>query len=190
MASSNPLSIIVAIKFIELLSKDFEEWEAFKLGLIDSKGKKIRQAVTPREKKMFSSWYNLVRNVKRTLLTVPGGSSKFASYATAFALLKEQIVIGSGTRDIGEAELILKEFIDRDNKYNVLESLDQGDHLAPGKYFLKDGPMKYILEENDQGVIFEVKEKIRSSRTPFGNVFVINENNRRIVACRKTISRL
>lgn len=91
MPSSDGLSILVALKFVSQLAKPFEQWKAFKLGLIDVDGKKIKDPKTPEEKRQFSSWMNLIRNVKRLLIKVPGGKSQVASIAVALALLKDSI---------------------------------------------------------------------------------------------------
>lgn len=98
MPASDGLSIFIAIKFVSQLAKPFSEWKAYKLGLIDISGTKIREPETPEEKKQFSSWLNLIRNLKRMLLTLPGGKSQIASLAVAFMMLKDGIERKTGKR--------------------------------------------------------------------------------------------
>jgi hypothetical protein len=82
--------VLFAYKFVELLTTPFEEWAAFRVGLIDATGKVLRKPQNRIEKNMLSVWYNLVRNIKRTLILFPGGATKVASFAAAFMLLKEK----------------------------------------------------------------------------------------------------
>lgn len=185
MADSNPLSLIIAIKFIDLLATDFSEWEAYKLGLIDINGKKIRSPSGPLEKKYFKSWYNLVRNIKRSLQKVPGGKSKFASYATAFALLREDL--GSDVR----IEQMIVEALDPNGERFLSESEEKtcNQPLDAGRYFIMEGVSKLMLEEQGSSPIFSAAI-LEPQFTPFGPVYRHIDSNRRIYVCRHQIARL
>jgi hypothetical protein len=78
------------LRFLRLLTTKFEDTTAFKLGLIDEKGKKLKKAQTSEEKAAYNTFHRLVFNLKKLLAKVPGGSSTFASYASALFLLKEK----------------------------------------------------------------------------------------------------
>lgn len=80
----------IAFKFVQMLTKPFNQWPAFELGLIDNKGKTIKKPKSSEEKKAFSILDRLTRNMKILLAKLPGGSSKIASYAAALFLLKEE----------------------------------------------------------------------------------------------------
>tara|TARA_B110000495_G_scaffold115206_1_gene99803 strand:+ start:1219 stop:1530 length:312 start_codon:yes stop_codon:yes gene_type:complete len=82
-------------KIITILTKKWEDQEAYKLGIIDDNGKVLKKSRTLETKKEKDSYTVLVRfvfNLKRILETVPGGRSKFGSYAAAATLLLKEDV--------------------------------------------------------------------------------------------------
>ncbi|MFK5882850.1 MAG: hypothetical protein QM489_00765 [Candidatus Izemoplasma sp.] len=83
------LAVVFTISFIKWLNKPFEEWPSFESGLINRDGKVLRKAENAAERKMMGPFSNLIRNLKRLLLKIPGGRSKFATALTTIALLKE-----------------------------------------------------------------------------------------------------
>lgn len=84
------VDIFLVYQFIKRLVTPFDQTEAFKLGLIDADGKKIRNAKTPEEKRAVGYFDRLVFNLKRLLALVPGGKSTLASYAAALLLMREE----------------------------------------------------------------------------------------------------
>ena len=78
-----------SLRFLRLLTTKFEDTTAFRLGIIDEKGKKLKKPQTSEEKSAYNTFHRLVFSLKKLLAKVPGGSSKFASYAAALLLLKE-----------------------------------------------------------------------------------------------------
>ena len=82
----------LAYQFIKLLTTPWSETEAFKNGIIDDKGNKLKksnQLKTDAEKKSFTVFHKIIFNLKRILEKFPGGRSRIATYAAAMALLKE-----------------------------------------------------------------------------------------------------
>jgi len=90
IAGSSALQLITAYRIVKAISRPWEDWEAFKLGLIDKKGKRIRNANTEEEHKALPIIDILSMNLKRLVQKLPGGSSKFGSLAAALFLLKEE----------------------------------------------------------------------------------------------------
>jgi len=79
-----------AIMFVTLLSKPFKDWKAYKLGLIDLKGKKIKEPQTSEEKKALGMFENLVRKIKSIIMKfLP--SSNYLQFVLAAYLLKENV---------------------------------------------------------------------------------------------------
>ena len=76
-------------QFIKRLTTPFEKTDAFKLGIIDKSGKKIKSPETTAEKNAYGYYDRMVFNLKKLLEKVPGGKTKFASYAAALFLIKE-----------------------------------------------------------------------------------------------------
>jgi hypothetical protein len=79
-------------QFLKRLTTPFNQTEAFKLGIIDAKGrvlKKKSQLTTDEEADAWGYFDILVNNMKKILAKVPGGSSKMGLYAASALLFKE-----------------------------------------------------------------------------------------------------
>ena len=87
MAST--VDLILIYQFLKRLTTPFEKTEAFKLGLIDKNGKKIRSPETSEEEKAYGYFDRLTFNIKKLIEQLPGGKSKLASYAAALFLIRE-----------------------------------------------------------------------------------------------------
>jgi len=80
-------------KIITILTDNWDEQEAFKLGIIDAKGKvliKSRDLKTKKEKDAYTILHRFVFNLKRLIEKIPGGKTKIASYAAAAVLLLKE----------------------------------------------------------------------------------------------------
>ena len=82
---------LIALRIIYLLVTPFEDTKAYKIGLIDSKGRPIKKAETAEEKDSTSMLHRLVWNLKRIINLAPGGSTKIGSLAAAYLLVKEGV---------------------------------------------------------------------------------------------------
>ena len=83
---------IYTYKFIKMLATPWVDQPAYKLGIIDDKGKvlkKTNELKTDAEKKAYTPFHRLGWNLKRIVQKMPGGSTKFANYASALFLLRE-----------------------------------------------------------------------------------------------------
>lgn len=78
--------------FLKRLVTPFDQWDAYKTGLIDKDGKIIVSKAdrTPEQDKSFGYFDRLVANLKKLLGKVPGGKSRIASFAAALLLLREK----------------------------------------------------------------------------------------------------
>ncbi len=82
-------SKLMAITFATLLAKPFTSWDAYKKGLIDEKGNKIRKPENQPERDSLSGIKDLVRKVKRLLIKVVPDSRLLGILIAAFLLKKE-----------------------------------------------------------------------------------------------------
>jgi hypothetical protein len=91
----------ITYRIIKTLVKPWKEQDAYKLGIIDDKGKvlkKTKELKTSEEKESYTVLIKFIFNLKRLLNQIPGGKSKFGSYAAAAVLLlkeeneKEQLI--------------------------------------------------------------------------------------------------
>jgi len=81
--------LILVYNFLKRLTTPFDETDAFKLGIIDESGKKIKDPKTKEEELSFSSYNRLIFNIKKLIEKIPGGKSRLASYAAALYLIRE-----------------------------------------------------------------------------------------------------
>ena len=91
---SKSTDLVYTLRFLRLLTTAWEDTNAFKLGLIDNEGKKLKSPKTTEEKSAYNTFHRLVFNVKKLINKVPGGKSKIASYASALYLIKEHLQLG------------------------------------------------------------------------------------------------
>ena len=85
---SNAVTLFVSVEFAKAIKKKFEEWDAFKLGLIDIKGNLLKKPKSKDEKDALSPLMNLIRKVKKILIKVMP-DSPFINFMLAASLLKE-----------------------------------------------------------------------------------------------------
>ena len=124
------------LRFLRLLTTKFEDTTAFKLGLIDKEGKKLRSPETSEEKSAYNTFHRLAFNLKKLLAKVPGGSSKFASYAAALFLIKEKLDLRDKSieRIVEECGLDPLDFLAENTKWFITKD----GMLSPGIYRLTD----------------------------------------------------
>jgi len=89
--------LVYTLRFLRLLTTQFEDTTAFKLGLIDKDGKKLKSPQTTEEKSAYNTFHRLAFNLKKLLAKVPGGGSRLASYAAALLLIKEHLNLGDSS---------------------------------------------------------------------------------------------
>lgn len=87
---SNVVDLFQVYQFITRLSTPFNETNAFKLGLIDEKGKLLKKPITKDEKSAYNPYNRMIFNLKRLINRLPGMENRFATFAAALFLLKEQ----------------------------------------------------------------------------------------------------
>jgi hypothetical protein len=86
---SKVVDLIFIYQFLKRLTTPFNKTEAFKLGIIDESGKKIKEPETKEEENAYGYFDRLVFNIKKLIERVPGGKSQLASYAAALYLIRE-----------------------------------------------------------------------------------------------------
>jgi hypothetical protein len=100
------LDIFLTYQFLRRLTTPFEQWEAYKLGIIDADGnvlKKRKNLNTLEEKAAWGYFDIMVTNLKRLIEKLPGGKARIATFAAALLLLREQ-------RNINSKQLLEQKF--------------------------------------------------------------------------------
>lgn len=129
--------LFYAYRFIRLLVTDWENTEAFKLGIIDDEGKvlkKTRELNTSEEKAAYTVFHRLVFNIKRLLNKLPFGKTKLASWATALFLIKEE----TGMSEEEIIKILKKMDVDLDQDLFESTWFMIGEQLQPGVYTLEE----------------------------------------------------
>lgn len=88
---ANVIDLYLAYRFLKNLVLPFDQWEAYKAGVIDKNGAILvpKEKRTSTQKASFGYFDIISMNLKKLLGKLPGGSSAIASYAAALLLLKE-----------------------------------------------------------------------------------------------------
>lgn len=126
---------LIAFRILKLLVTPFKDTEAYKLGIIDVKGKNLRPSSTLKtqeERESYTALIRLVFNVKKIINRLPGGESKLKSLIAALWLVKEQYK----TKDKSTA--VLQEKFD-----NIMKMLDNRVSLVEEEILV----MKFLSEE-------------------------------------------
>ena len=88
------IDLLITYRVIKLLVTSWEKQAAFKLGIIDEKGKVLRKSRTLKtrdEKNSYTILHRFIFNLKRLMEKLPGGKSKIGSYAiAALVFLREE----------------------------------------------------------------------------------------------------
>ena len=141
------VDLFVTYRFIKLLTTPFEKTDAFKLGIIDQDGNRIRkpnssqvevELTTSTLKNSYTILHKLVFNIKKIFEKVPGLRTKVGTYAAALFLLKDTFKESVNDPDMFEKEFVkyLKENdIEFDNEISE-EVIGFGEVLPKGEYVL------------------------------------------------------
>jgi hypothetical protein len=96
---------LIAMKIVRMITQNFEDTEAFKLGIIDHQGNNLRKMSTlstEEERNAYSYLNRLVFNMKKILNRLPGGENRMKSLVGALWLVKEYYESGSRTTSLME----------------------------------------------------------------------------------------
>tara|TARA_B100001173_G_C15834987_1_gene482123 strand:- start:52 stop:639 length:588 start_codon:yes stop_codon:yes gene_type:complete len=161
-----------AFRFIRMLVMKWKDWDAYKLGIIDSKGKRIREVKldTDEKKGAWTYFIRLCANIKRLLQKVPGGGSALGSLAGALFLVKENY--GVREKQIEKAlkklNIDSSDFLNESSQWFLLDD----KQLSPGRYRVRESK---ILNSSFEEMVFEKDPiKVEEDCYPVGNIFGID----------------
>jgi hypothetical protein len=83
---------VIAYRILRMLTTPFEETDAYKLGIIDNRGrelKKMSQLHTGDERNAYSILHRMVYRIKRIIEKVPVDNKRLVTFAAALSLVKE-----------------------------------------------------------------------------------------------------
>ena len=141
------IDLFVTYRFLKLLTTPFEKQDAFKLGIIDKDGNRIKKPnstlpavdlATTELKNSYTILHKLVFNIKKIFAKVPGLRTKVGTYAAALFLLKDTF-----KESIDDPDMFEKEFIKYLKENNIVlddeiseEVIGFGEVLPKGNYVL------------------------------------------------------
>lgn len=132
---------VIAYRILRMLVTPFEETEAYKLGIVDAKGKELKrmnQLNTVAERDAYSILHRMVFRIKRIIEKVPTENKKLISFAAALSLVKEHV------EDKNELINLEELYLDRLNSELLQEDIDITYNFLNNRYLM---PFKLFAEE-------------------------------------------
>ena len=152
------IDLFVTYRFLKLLTTPFNKTDAYKFGIIDKDGNRIKKKnsdevavdlLTSQLKNSYTILHKLVFNIKKIFAKVPGLRTKVGTYAAALFLLKDTFKESVDDPDVFEKEFVkfLKENnVELDGEISE-EVVGFGEVLPKGEYILKQDILNKEEEE-------------------------------------------
>jgi len=168
--------LVYTFRFLRLLTTKFEDTEAFKLGIIDKDGKRLKSYDLnnmdnrSNYKEYYTPFHRLVFNIKKLLAKAPGGDTRLASYAAALYLLKENFGVNEGNikKGLQKLNIDITDILGEGSTWFLLE--DQ--RLSPGYYRIKHD--KVLSESLDEVARKKDSIIVKEDAYPVGSIFGLN----------------
>ena len=161
------IDLFVTYRFLKLLTTPFEKQDAYKLGIIDEKGNRIRkpkstkpavELATTELKNAYTILHKLVFNIKKIFAKVPGLRTKVGTYAAALFLLKDTF-----KESVDDPDMFEKEFVKflKENNIELDDSISEevigfGEVLPKGEYVLAND----ILNKEEEELSAKTGDKV------------------------------
>ena len=152
------IDLFVTYRFLKLLTTPFVKTDAFKLGIIDENGNRIKKPkstqplvplATVEQKNSYTILHKLVFNIKKIFDKVPGLRTKVGTYAAALFLLKDTF-----KESVEDPDVFEKEFMKylKENNIEFDETISEevigfGEVLPKGNYVLSNDILNKEEEE-------------------------------------------
>ena len=163
---------VYAFRFIRMMVMDWNNWDAYKEGIIDENGKRIREVKldTDSKRAAYTPFIRLVANIKRLVAKIPGGGSKLGSFASALFLIKEKANLSEkGLKTICEkCDIEVLDFLNENNEWFLLED----KQLSPGVYRVNNP--KLLNRSCSELVWAKDQVRVKDDCYPVGDVFGVD----------------
>ena len=150
------VDLFVTYRFLKLLTTPFNKTDAFKFGIIDKDGNRLKNEDgsvevlrTPDEKGAYTILHKLIFNIKKLFAKVPGLRTKVGTYAAALFLLKDTF-----KEHVEDPDIFEKEFMKylKEEGYELDNSISEdvigfGEILPKGNYVLVNDILNKEEEE-------------------------------------------
>ena len=167
--ASRGADLYFVFRFLRLLTMKYEKTAAYKLGIIDKKGKPLKRSSeleSVDEKAAYTMLHRLVFKIRRLIEKVPIiGKSILLNYAAALFLLKEQNNPRVWT-DEKYAMRKLNEFIDNEDWVEdakiLREEVEKMNRLEFKKYLAEDGHTDVASIKNQVKIAMGALQKMNT----------------------------
>ena len=158
------IDLFVTYRFLRLLTTQFKDTDAYKLGIIDENGNRIMlpkpktgvkilkpqvELVTSEQKNSYTILHKLVFNIKKLFAKVPGLRTKVGTYAASLFLLKDTF-----KEHVEDPDMFEKQFMKylKENDIELDDSISEevigfGEILPKGEYVLVNDILNKEEEE-------------------------------------------
>lgn len=131
---------IIAFRILRILTTPFKETDAYRLGIIDERGKELkrmRDLHTDQELEAYTLLHRLVFRIKRIIEKVPIENKKIVSYAAAISLVKEHLDHNNEPADL-EARYVIRSRADLTEEIQWVQNNITANNLFTFKQFSED----------------------------------------------------
>ena len=164
--------LVYTFRFIRMLVLKWPEWDAYKQGIIDDNGKRVKSVKldTQEKKNAWTPFIRLCANIKRLISKIPGGGSRLGGFVSALYLIKE-----NGNLKDKDIKKILEsvdindlDFLSEENQWFMRED----GTISPGVYQVEE--YKLLNNSLEEMVFPKDKIRIKEDTRPVGKLFGID----------------
>jgi hypothetical protein len=142
------IDTVVAYRILRMLATPIERSEAFKLGLVDKDGKKIKEPLSQQELNATSLLQRFVFKVQRALTRSPDRNAKrLLTFAAAMAILKEYT-----EEDEDNVEALLEVFMQDEEVIRQAELLESSNLISFKNFMDEEAPANAAGGGNVAGI--------------------------------------
>jgi hypothetical protein len=136
---------LIAYRILKLLVTPFDQTDAYKLGIIDAKGKELKRMQelnSVNERDAYTLLHRLVFRLKKIIEKVPIDNKKLLSLAAAYALIKENLdqniepmdletqYINKLNEELQSEVMIVEEFLYEKKLFTFKQFNEEGEGMA------------------------------------------------------------
>ena len=136
---------LIAYRILKLLVTPFDQTDAYKLGIIDAKGKELKRMQelnSVNERDAYTLLHRLVFRLKKIIEKVPIDNKKLLSLAAAYALIKENLdqnnepidletqYINKLNEELQSELMIVEEFLYEKKLFTFKQFNEEGEGMA------------------------------------------------------------
>lgn len=133
----------IAYRILRMLVTPFEETDAYRLGIIDSRGKelkKMRDLNSVDERDAYTILHRMVFRLKKIIEKVPVENKKLASFAAALALIKEHANTDREPLDLEIQYLNKLQYTDLTEDIHYIHNFIHNKNMLTFKMFFEEAP--------------------------------------------------